>query len=309
MSQRCNKVWLNSFGSRVVMWARMDETTSPTVFDGSSFECPARLTPAPQHVEGTCAILEGLAQGALECARGLSAAGKKLLTVAKEGRLRDVRATSESFVALAEQLNQQAAQISGAAAFDCEAALSSPSFTEDILAAARQDGLALHADGLLLYCFPHVVRILPAEGAVSIGRKREYRIRPTALVRRLRAEQRKPVRFKPQQFLQLLFSAYLLAAPPDMRSALTGFVVSLSGIYQVLTLFPGTSKEYTQVDFARDMYLLDRSGMTSTKDGAVVSFPASTGTRAANVSLSVVTETGQQVRYYGISFVRSASES
>jgi len=250
-----------------------------------------------------------LAQGALECARGLSAAGKKLLAVAKEGRLRDVRATSESFVALAEQLNQQAAQISGAAAFDCEAALSSPSFTEDILAAARQDGLALHADGLLLYCFPHVVRILPAEGAVSIGRKREYRIRPTALVRRLRAEQRKPVRFKPQQFLQLLFSAYLLAAPPDMRSALTGFVVPLSGIYQILTLFPGTSKEYTQVDFARDMYLLDRSGMTSTKDGAVVSFPASTGTRAANVSLSVVTETGQQVRYYGISFVRSASES
>jgi hypothetical protein len=62
-------------------------------------------------------------------------------------------------------------------------------------------------------------------------------------------------------------------------------------------------------DFSRDVYLLDKSGVPMTKDGARVSFPASTGTRTPHASLSVVTETGEQVRYYGISFLRSANES
>src|ERR1043166_5818698 len=105
------------------MWAKMDETVSDTPRVGSD-----GLTPAPRSVEDVCATLEKLAQNAMESARGLSAAGKKLFAAAKEGRLRDFSPASESLVALAAQANEAAAQITAVAAFDHEAALSSASF-------------------------------------------------------------------------------------------------------------------------------------------------------------------------------------
>ena len=55
----------------------------------------------------------------------------------------------------------------------------------------------------------------------------------------------------------------------------------LNRIYKLFTSLPGSSRGYTPTDFARDLYLLDTSGLTSLKSGATVSFPASTGTRSA----------------------------
>ncbi|MEK7820977.1 MAG: hypothetical protein AAB543_07700, partial [Pseudomonadota bacterium] len=48
-------------------------------------------------------------------------------------------------------------------------------------------------------------------------------------------------------------------------------VVPLTTVYESLTLLPGTSAEYGPSDFARDLYLLDRSGVSQTKGGARVS--------------------------------------
>ena len=51
----------------------------------------------------------------------------------------------------------------------------------------------------------------------------------------------------------------------------TGKVIKLLDIYQLLTLLPGQSKEYTKEEFARDIYLLDKSGITTTNNGFVLS--------------------------------------
>jgi hypothetical protein len=69
----------------------------------------------------------------------------------------------------------------------------------------------------------------------------------------------------------------------------------------VLTLLPGQAKEYTRPEFARDLYLLDQSGIRQTKDGRMLRWHASSGTRSAGV-LTTVARTGQQQRYWGVSF-------
>jgi hypothetical protein len=81
-----------------------------------------------------------------------------------------------------------------------------------------------------------------------------------------------------------------------------GIVIPLLEIYKLLTLLPGQAKEYSRQEFARDIYLLDQSGVTTTKKGFVISFPASTGTKSTTNTIRVITQEGQEKRYYGISF-------
>jgi hypothetical protein len=78
-------------------------------------------------------------------------------------------------------------------------------------------------------------------------------------------------------------------------------VVRLVDVWSVLTLLPGQGREYTRPEFARDLYLLDQSGVGTTKDGRALRWHASSGTRTAGV-LTTVARTGQQQRYWGVSF-------
>ena len=50
---------------------------------------------------------------------------------------------------------------------------------------------------------------------------------------------------------------------------------------EALTMLPGSTADYDQTDFVRDLFLLDRSGVTHTKSGAACSLPASTGTKTS----------------------------
>jgi hypothetical protein len=120
----------------------------------------------------------------------------------------------------------------------------------------------------------------------------------------LREVQRRPPRFRSEAFLESLFQAYSILVErrgPDQVDA--GHTEPLLRIYELLTLQPGAAREYSRQEFARDIYLLDRGGVTTTRRGGyVVSFPASTGARSAGGSVRVVTEGGQEKVYYGIAF-------
>jgi hypothetical protein len=50
------------------------------------------------------------------------------------------------------------------------------------------------------------------------------------------------------------------------------------------------------------LFLLDRSGVKTTKSGAGYSLPASTGTKSAKGTYSFVAPDGETVSYYGIKF-------
>ena len=62
-----------------------------------------------------------------------------------------------------------------------------------------------------------------------------------------------------------------------------------------------SAKEYSRQELARDLYLLDQSGVTTTRDGRVLALPASALTRDSGV-LRTVTRSGQDKVYAGISF-------
>lgn len=157
-----------------------------------------------------------------------------------------------------------------------------------------------------LYCYPSLLRVLPTDRTLLIDRTRERRLRPSAVIGHLRALQERPPRFRPEAFLEALLKAYRALVRRQGASKLdSGSVERLSQVYELLTLLPGQSREYSSHEFARDIYLLDRSGITETRDGFVVSFPASTGTKSAGGTLTAITEKGQERRYWGIAFTRA----
>ena len=70
-----------------------------------------------------------------------------------------------------------------------------------------------------------------------------------------------------------------------------------------MTALPGTARDYDRSDFARDLYILDSEGPHTSRKGAEVSFPSSTGTRRRSADLfSFVGPDGDSVEYYGIRF-------
>jgi hypothetical protein len=116
----------------------------------------------------------------------------------------------------------------------------------------------------------------------------------------LGAAQSRGPRFRPEPFLDSLRAAYELLVVREGKKA--DAVIRLIDVWSVLTLLPGQGREYTKQEFARDLYLLDQSGITVTpRSGRRLRWSASTGTKGAGV-LTTVARGGQQQRYWGISF-------
>jgi hypothetical protein len=164
---------------------------------------------------------------------------------------------------------------------------------------AAERGVAMFEEDDRLLCYPSIVRVVPGDSVVEIDRRRERRLRPSVLIGLLAAAQQRPPRFHAEQFLESLARGYELVVGNEAKKR--DAVVRLVDIWSVLTLLPGQGKEYTRPEFARDLYLLDQSGGRQTKEGRTLRWHASTGTRSAGV-LTTVARTGQQQRYWGVSF-------
>jgi len=177
--------------------------------------------------------------------------------------------------------------------------LESGGYAAELLAAAGERGLRLYEQDERIIGYPSVIRILAADCAIEIDRKRERRIRPSLVVSHLRDLQTKPPRFPAERFLEALFRAYKLVLAERGRPL--GATAQLLRVYEVLTLLPGQRRDYSKQEFARDVYLLDESEAKETRDGHGVRFPASTGTRTP-ATLSTVTKSGELKVYYGIAF-------
>jgi hypothetical protein len=99
-----------------------------------------------------------------------------------------------------------------------------------------------------------------------------------------------------------LYSAYKIIVG---RTGI-GTVVQLARVYDAFTLQPGAAAEYGKSDFARDIFMLDRSGVTRTRSGARFSLPASTGTRGGGSNVfTFVAPDGEVVSYYGLQFTEA----
>lgn len=260
----------------------------------------------PQRLEVALQRTETDTEASLRAAAAVTRSLKHFRSVIHDGNLREVKAALAAVEQAVGALQQQVAATRAGWDFDEASYFAGGAYTRELLETAERRQLAIFEQDDRLYCYPSLVRVLPAERALLIDRRRERRLRPSIVIEHLRTLHERPARFKPADFLATLFNAYRVLVQRRGSGALErGPVERLAQVYELLTLLPGQSREYSRQEFARDLYLLDRSGVTRTRDGFEVSFPASTGTRSASGVITAITETGQERQYWGIAFTKA----
>ena len=254
------------------------------------------------------AAAENAADSVLEALTSLSRVAKQMRKAAQDGNIAAVRRGSERLREGLNLIRQEVANAGNAWPFtpEDEREYLEGQYSEELKEEARKKALQIFDRDGRLIAHPSVIRIVPGERALQINRKQMSTIRPTRVVGVLENLQKRPPRFSPQAFLEALYRAYvaLTAGSSSDRLKLeeVGQVIQLGRVYELFTGLPGAARDYSQLDFARDLFSLEASDIRQTRSGARVSFPASTGTRRASGTISFVGPTGESVDYYGVQF-------
>lgn len=249
--------------------------------------------------EQACVDVERAATSAAKAANVLTKAAKQLERAAQDGDLIKLRKAVEAIETADRLAQQEASNATHAWPFspEEEEALLRDRYEGELLAAAEDRGIKITRQDDRLIVYPSILRLLPEGRAVQVDRIKMTAIRPSKLADHLKANQAKRPRFRPEQFLESLYAAYKLVIGPK---GIDGTTLAL--VYQALTLLPGASRDYDKSDFARDLYFLQSSTVTTTRSGARVTFPASTGTKGASQLFTFVGPDGTPIVYYGITF-------
>jgi hypothetical protein len=226
---------------------------------------------------------------------------KQLERATSEGDISKMRKSSERLATILESARQEVQNARSAWPFspEEEEQYLKDSYAAEIIEHARTENLQIQQRDEGLVVFPSILRIAPADRAVKINRKRVASVRPSAVVKRLKAAQSRKPR-APELFLEVLHRAYRLLAGNEY-----GKTITLSSVYDALTMLPGSTANFDQTDFVRDLFLLDRSGVNRTKSGAICSLPASTGTKGSRNTFFFIAPDGENVTYYGIRFMEA----
>ena len=262
-------------------------------------------TDTPRQLEAALQRTETDADASLRATAAVTKALRRFRSVVHDGNLRELKAALSAVEQSVDALQQQVAATARHWDFDEADYFARGDYTRELLQTAASMRVALFEQDERLYSYPSLVQVLPAERTILIDRTRERRLRPSIVVEHLRDLQERPPRFRPEAFLEALWNAYRVLAHQRGSARLQdGSVEHLAQVYDLLTLLPGQSREYSRQEFARDLYLLDRSGVIRTRNGYVVSFPGSTGMKSATGIITAITESGQERRYWGIAFAR-----
>lgn len=229
---------------------------------------------------------------------------QKLAKAAEVGNLRDLEKL-RSVAQSASVVSSQQADACRPLVFNAAEYLSPQGgYLLELKKAAEQEGVNLYERDGVLFCYPVLVRLEPEACAVRIDKKLEMNIAPKALAARLKKEQGNEPKTKPEQFAESLFNAYRVIRDAEYQGAAVS--IPLKRLYDILTLRPGSSKEYSLLDFTREIYFLDRSGLTETKKGFRLTLTASRE-RQGDL-LKFVTRDGHEKLYAGIKFTATVKE-
>lgn len=253
-------------------------------------------------LENALQALERDVAAALSAAEGTVKALRSLRAAVSVGKLRDIRASLDSVDRALLVLQQQYANTKDGWNFDEDAYFAEGMFVQELIAEAARLGVNIFERDDRLYCYPMLLRVVGRDRTVLIDKKRETRLRPKALARHLKDVQSKPPRFSPSAFLESIYRAYQRFQPDQALAERRGSIVPLLDIYELLTLFPGQRSDYSEQEFARDIYLLDRSANRTSRDGSRVRFLPPDRQRRY---LSVIREDGAEQKYWGIVFERT----
>lgn len=250
--------------------------------------------------EETLAATEQAVEGALRSTAAITRELRKALSGTKNGQVREVRRALAAAHAATAGLVDETRALSDGFDLDEQAYLASGGYVKELLAAAEARGVRIFEAEDRLLCYPSLLRVLPGDAAVEIDKVRERRIRPSVLVDLLARTRDRAPRFKAEAFLDSLRAGYELVVASEGKKE--DGVIRLIDIWSVLTMLPGQRGQYSKQEFARDLYLLDQSGITRTaRNSRELRWSASTGTKGSGV-LVTVARSGQRQHYWGVSF-------
>jgi len=251
-------------------------------------------------LEETLTGTERAVDSALKSAGLVTRELRRALAGARSGQVRDARKALAAALAAADGLAEEARGLHDGFDPNEQEYLASGGYTKELLAAAEAKGVTIFEEEDRLLCYPSLLRVVPGEAAVEIDKVRERRIRPSVLVDLLARTQQRAPRFKAEAFLDSLRAGYELRAASEGKKA--DGVVRLVDVWSVLTMLPGQRGQYSKQEFARDLYLLDQSGVTRTaRSPRELRWSASTGTKGSGV-LVTVARSGQRQYYWGVAF-------
>ena len=262
----------------------------------------------PTFEEGFSAA-ENAADSVLNSLNEATRIARQLRKATQDGNIAAIRRLTDRLESTSNAIRQAASNASQAWPFreEEERSYLEEEFSAELRNVAEKRGVQIFERDGRLIAHPLMVRILPGDRAVRIDRRQTSTIRPSKVVADLEKLQKSPPRSNPQQFLQALYNEYLRRTSSrgrtdELEMGEVGMVIPLTQIYSSWTGRPGTARDYTQLDFARDLYALQQSGVREVRSGARVSFPASTGTRSALGTIPFVGPSGETVLFYGIQF-------
>ena len=249
------------------------------------------------------AILEAERQ-----ANSVLARVKKLRRLAAAGDVAAIPAQLEQAPDAVERLTASLRELAGSFTFDAEAAFTGGDYVAELQAEASRQGVNLVVRDGKLSAFPLLLKLDARLPGVRVGKKMQRAIRPSVLIKALKAAQATG-RFNAAGFLDQIWRAYLYLAPQagpgwNQERRSDGPVVSLSRIYALLTLLPASAAEYSREAFACDLLRLNRAPDTRTRGGFGFDLPASTGSKGAD-RLVVYDEAGAEQIFVGIRFLAS----
>lgn len=254
-------------------------------------------------LESACADLEEACRLMADTLQRATKAERALHKAAVDGDLGRIRR-------LADELGQHAGALADATrnaastwswTSDRETAYLDEGYPQELIATSAAAGLRIDSIDGRLSAFPALVKILPAQRTVRIDTTKVTTLRPSKVVNRLKALQQAKPRLNPERFIEVIFDAYSRIVAADNLSSGT----RLQEVYDVLTLHPDMRRQYDKNEFARDVHLLDRSGVRRTKGGHEIRFPAATGTKSQSGTFTIVDATGNAHTYYAVRFQES----
>ena len=256
-----------------------------------------------QRLEQQFLEIEKLAISLQKTAGAMAAAGKALLKAAKDGdaaavekALDRVKAVVAAAVAESEKASE-ALQLRG----DQLERYLSTEYRSELLEFAKHNAVAIREVLGLLSAYPTTIRIAPKEHALVIDGRRTPVLRPSSVVALLKKNRDRSAAMPGDKFIETLYNAYNLVTGPEGR----GQPQALSRLYEVLTLLPGVSSQYTEAAFIRDVSTLNFEGPHQTRSGARLSLPASTATKTQRGVYTAVGPDGEVTQYVGVQFTEA----
>jgi len=267
--------------------------------------------------EQTLGTATEAAEAAIRSAADVRKAATKARKAALNGDISALGRCPEDLASTLGNLRQSVAALELAIEFATEwpgvAEDGQPSFGErysaELRDAADADGLGIHEKDGALISYPTVVRV-GNDRSLMIDQKKIRTLRPSHVLGLLRDAQASLGRYKPERFIEALYFVYEDILKDQKKTAFGHRSIPpmpLSRIYKHLTSLPGVSREYTKMDFARDLYILDAKGPERAKrgKGPKISFPSSTGTREKGY-FSFVGPDGFESKYYSVHFAEDS---